>query len=95
MGFELWQAWRSLRRRPAYVLTCAMTLALVFGANAAIFAVVSATLLRPMPFAAEGRVVQLFAQPPGTTCSRWKSRAFASEPVRWHGWRGSTSSNAS
>ena len=44
-----------------------MTLALVFGANAAIFAVVSATLLRPMPFAAEGRVVQLFAQPPGTT----------------------------
>ena len=67
MGFELRQAWRSLRRRPAYVLTCAMTLALVFGANAAIFSVVSATLLRPMPFAAEGRVVQLFAQPPGTT----------------------------
>ena len=67
MRFEFLQAWRSLRRRPAYVLTCAITLALVFGANAAIFAVVNATLLRPMPFAAEGRVVQLFAQPPGTT----------------------------
>ena len=67
MRFELGQAWRSLRQRKAYVLTCAMTLALVLGANAAIFAVVNATLLRPMPFAAEGRVVQLFAQPPGTT----------------------------
>ncbi len=67
MGSELRQAWRSLRRRPAYVLTCAITLALVLGANAAIFAVVNATLLRPMPFAASGPVVHLFAQPPGTT----------------------------
>jgi predicted permease len=67
MGFELRQAWRSLARRPAYVLTCAATLALVLGANAAIFAVVNATLLRPMPFTTRGQVVQLFAQPPGTT----------------------------
>ena len=67
MGADLRHAWRSLRRRPAYVLTCATTLALVLGANAAIFAVVNATLLRPMPFAARGPVVHLFAQPPGTT----------------------------
>ena len=67
MTSELRHAWRSLRRRPAYVLTCAITLALVLGANAAIFAVVNATLLRPMPFATRGLVVQLFAQPPGTT----------------------------
>jgi putative ABC transport system permease protein len=67
MRSELRHAWRSLQRRPAYVLTCAITLALVLGANAAIFAVVNATLVRPMPFAARGLVVQLFAQPPGTT----------------------------
>ena len=67
MGFELRHAWRSLRRRPAYVLTCATTLSLVLGANAAVFAVVNATLLRPMPFVTRGLVVQLFAQPPGTT----------------------------
>jgi predicted permease len=64
---ELRQAWRSLLYRKAYFFTCAATLTLVLGANAAIFAVVNATLLRPMPFAADGDVLQLFDQPPGTT----------------------------
>lgn len=67
MGSDLRHAWRSLRQRPAYVLSGATTLALVLGANAAIFAVVNATWLRPLPFATHGQVVQLFAQPPGTT----------------------------
>lgn len=62
---EMRYAWRSLRRRPAYFITCAGTLALVLGANAATFAVVSATALRPLPFAAGDRVVQLFMLPPG------------------------------
>lgn len=64
---DLLHAWRALRRRRAYFLTAASTLALVLGANPAIFAVVSATLLRPMPFAAGDRVVNLFMMPPGLT----------------------------
>jgi predicted permease len=64
---ELQQAWRTLRHRRAYFVTCAATLTLVLGANAAMFAVVNATMLRPMPFAAGGQVVHLFGQPPGTT----------------------------
>src|SRR5215218_5171134 len=64
---ELRHAWRSLLHRKAYFVTCAATLALVLGANAAMFAVVNATLLRPMPFVTEGPVVYLFAQPPGTS----------------------------
>jgi putative ABC transport system permease protein len=64
---ELRQAWRSLRQRKAYFLTCAGTLTLVLGANAAMFAVVNATMLRPMPFATRGTVVHLFVNPPGTT----------------------------
>jgi hypothetical protein len=36
-------------------------------ANAAMFAVLNATMLRPMPFATKGEVVHLFSQPPGTT----------------------------
>jgi predicted permease len=64
---ELRQSFRALRQRKAYYVTCAATLALVLGANAAILAVVSATMLRPMPFDASGPVVQLYAQPPGTT----------------------------
>ena len=46
---ELKQAWRSLLQRKAYFFTCAATLALVLGANASMFAVVNATMLRPMP----------------------------------------------
>jgi putative ABC transport system permease protein len=64
---ELRQAWRSLMRRKAYFLTCTGTLTLVLAANAALFAVVNATMLRPMPFATRGQVVHLFVQPPGTT----------------------------
>ena len=64
---DLAHAWRSLLRRRAYFLTSSLTLAVVLGANAAIFAVVSATLLRPMPFAAGDRVVNLFMMPPGMT----------------------------
>lgn len=63
---ELQQAWRSLLQRKAYFLTCAATLTLVLGANAAMFAVVNATMLRPMPFSTSGEVMHLFVQPPGT-----------------------------
>ncbi len=66
---ELFQAWRSLRHRPSYFLTCGVTLTLVLGANAAIFAVVNATMLRPMPFAISGEPLRLFAQPPGTSAA--------------------------
>jgi putative ABC transport system permease protein len=64
---ELRRAWRSLGTRKAYFATSAVTLMLVIAANAAIFAVVNATMLRPMPFATAGEVVHLFSQPPGTT----------------------------
>src|SRR5688572_9721950 len=64
---ELRHGWRSLLHRKAYFVACAGTLALVLGANAAMFAVVNATMLRPLPFATSGPVVQLFGQPPGTT----------------------------
>ena len=66
-ALELRQAWRSLLQRKAYFLTCAATLTLVLGANAAMFAVVNATMLRPMAFATPGEVLHLYSQPPGTT----------------------------
>src|SRR5580765_4270459 len=66
---ELRQAWRSLRHRKAYFLTCASTLTLVLGVNAAVFAVANATMLRPMPFATRGPVVHVYVQPPGTTAA--------------------------
>ena len=70
---EIRRASRSLLQRKAYFLTCAATLTLVLGANAAIFAVVNATFVRPMPFAARGSIVHLFAQPPGTSTVRQRN----------------------
>jgi len=64
---EFVHAFRSLIRRPAYFLASVITLALVIGANAAIFAVLNATLLRPVPFAAGDRTVALYLNPPGSS----------------------------
>ena len=50
---------RSLRRSPASSLAAVFTLALVAGADAAIFSVVDAALLRPLPFANAESMVQI------------------------------------
>ena len=51
---------RQLRRTPAFTLVAAATLALGIGANSAIFALVDATLLRPLPYGDPERLVMLF-----------------------------------
>jgi ABC-type antimicrobial peptide transport system permease subunit len=51
---------RQLRRAPAFTAVVALTLALGIGANAAIFALVDATLLRPLPFPNPDRLVMMF-----------------------------------
>jgi len=57
---------RSLARAPAFTFVVVATLALAIGANAAIFSVVNAVLLNPMPFPYADRLVHIGGTAPGT-----------------------------
>ena len=65
---SLWQdvriAMRGMRRTPALSLMIVVTLALGLGANAAIFSMVYAVQLRPLPFPDAERLVQVSLQEP-------------------------------
>src|SRR5262245_22737267 len=63
-------AWRQLRRAPAFTLVATITLALGIGANSTIFALVDATLLRPLPFPDAGQLVMAWEQSRTTGYSR-------------------------
>ncbi|MGE5832992.1 MAG: ABC transporter permease [Acidobacteriota bacterium] len=57
---------RSLGRAPGFTLIVVATLALAIGANAAIFSVVNAVLLKPLPFPNADRLVHVAGTAPGT-----------------------------
>ena len=57
-------AFRQLNRAPAFAMVAALTLALGIGANSAIFSLVDATLLRPLPFGNADRLVTIWETTP-------------------------------
>ena len=58
---------RSLLRTPSFALAVIAVLALGIGANTAIFSIVNAVLLRPLPFDEPDRLVRIFHVPPQIT----------------------------
>jgi putative ABC transport system permease protein len=55
---------RLLFRNPAFSATAVLLLALGIGANTAIFSVVNAVLLRPLPYQDSSRIMQIWHVPP-------------------------------
>ena len=73
---DLRYASRILARNPSYALAALLSLAIGIGANTAIFSIINALLLRPLPYQNAGRLVILWNRSPGLGITQdWFSTA--------------------
>lgn len=72
-------AFRSLKRSPGFMTVAVLTLAIGLGANTAIFGVVNAVLLRPLPYAGPDELILVEHPPlggsPAWLRNAWRTRA--------------------
>src|SRR6266545_1946397 len=87
---------RSLLKRPALTIIAILTLAIGIGANSAIFSVVNALLLKPLPFPDPDRIVALWDKVPSRGLERnevavpnyldWRAQNKTFEQVGLYSW---------
>jgi putative ABC transport system permease protein len=77
---DLRYASRVMARTPSFAIAVVSVLALGIGANTAIFSIVNAVLLRPLPFEGPERLVRIFTRTPG-------GRLFELSPGKFYDWQ--------
>jgi putative ABC transport system permease protein len=100
---DLRQSFRTLRRNPAFAIGAILVLALGIGANTAIFSIVNAAMLRPLPFDDPDHLVQVWHVPPAKSFPGinlfsvspanyldWKARSASFDSMSIYGFRGLT-----
>src|SRR5215471_11620830 len=82
---DLRHAFRVMSRTPSFAIGVVSVLALGIGANTAIFSIVNAVLLRPLPFEQPERLVRLYTRTPD-------GRPFDVSPGKFYDWQGAARS---
>jgi putative ABC transport system permease protein len=82
---DLRYALRVLLRTPSFAFAVIAVLALGIGANTAIFSIVNAVLLRPLPFNDADRMVRLYHVPPQDTFPGMPT--FPLSPANFYDWK--------
>jgi putative ABC transport system permease protein len=90
LASELRFSLRILRRNPAFSAAAIAVLALGIGANTAIFSVVNAVLLRPLPFDEPSRIMQVWHVPPAKSFPGLTM--FSVSPANYLDWHSQSSS---
>ena len=92
LGRDLRYGLRTLLKSPGFAVAGILILGLGIGVNSAIFTVVNAVVLRPLPFADADRIVRLWHTPPQSTFPGM--RTFSLSPANFLDWEAQSRSFA-